>query len=260
MTQAKRKARRTREVRRDIRARLIDAALVEFGAKGFEGASTRAMARRIGAHQPQINYHFASKEALWTAAVGRLFAELVATMGDLPARIRGRGGGDVSEVAAVFAELIRRFVRFAARRPELNQIMMHEATADSGRLVWMTERYVKPLYDTYRPLWRRLRAAGIAAPIDERLVHYVLVGAASLVYANAPEARLLTGIEPTAPRWIAKHADGLVAMLLPGAPTALRRRTSSSHPATARNVVAGRSRSRQRRRKLLDHGPAGSSA
>ncbi len=223
MTQAKRKARRTRAVRRDIRARLIDAALAEFGAKGFDGASTRAMARRIGAHQPQINYHFASKEALWTAAVGRLFAELAETMGDLPARVGDRGSGDVSEIAAVFAELIRRFVRFAARRPELNQIMMHEATADSGRLAWMTERYVKPLYETYRPLWRRLRAAGIAAPIDERLVHYVLVGAASLVYANAPEAGLLPGIEPTAARWIAKHGDGLVVMLLPGAPAAAGR-------------------------------------
>jgi AcrR family transcriptional regulator len=223
-------------VRKDIRARLLDAALVEFGAKGFDGASTRAIARRVGAHQPQINYHFASKEALWIAAVGHLFAELVATMRDLPARIRGRGGGELSEVAAVFAELVRRFVRFAARHPELNQIMMHEATADSDRLAWMTTHHVKPLYDTYRPLWRRLRAAGIAAPIDERLAYYVVVGAASLVYANAPEARLLTGIEPTASQWIATHADGLVAMLLPGASIPADRRTPPRRRAKARSA------------------------
>ena len=59
MTQAIRKRRRVRVAREDIRERLLDAALVEFGAKGFDGASTRAIARRIGAHQPQINYHFA---------------------------------------------------------------------------------------------------------------------------------------------------------------------------------------------------------
>jgi hypothetical protein len=81
----------------------------------------------------------------------------------------------------------------------------------------MTERHVRPLYDTVRALWRRLRAAGIAAPIDERLLHYVMVGAASLPYVNAAEARLLTGIEPTAARWVETHADGLVAMLLPDA-------------------------------------------
>ncbi len=224
----------------DIRARLLDAALLEFGAKGFDGASTRAIARRIGAHQPQINYHFASKEALWNAAVGHLFTELLQSMGDLPARIRGLAAADVAETAAVFADLIRRFVRFAARRPELSQIMMHEATAESARLAWMAAHHVQPLYDAYRPLWRRLRARGIAAPIDERLVHYVLVGAASLVYANAPEARRLTGIEPTAARWIAKHAEGLVAMLLPGAAHRTRDRRSSAGRRTVRRRAGDR--------------------
>src|SRR5262249_37520663 len=131
-----------------------------------------------------------------------------------PARVL-RGSGELAETRAAFAEMIRRFVRFAAAHPELNRIMVHEATSDGGRLTWMTKRHVKPLYDTVRPLWRRLRAGGMAAPMDERLCHYVMVGAASLLYVNAPEARLLPGIEPTAPRWVEAHADGLVAMLLP---------------------------------------------
>jgi TetR/AcrR family transcriptional regulator len=231
VTQAKRNVRRTRFVREDIRERLLDAALLEFGARGFDGASTRAIARRIGAHQPQINYHFESKEALWNAAVDHLFAELARIMRDLLVRVDGARSGAVSEIAVVFAEVIRRFVRFAARHPELNRIMVHEATAESGRLTWMTERHVKPLYDTVRPLWRRLRQAGIAAPIDERLVHYVIVGAASLVYVNAPEARVLTGIEPTARRWVDSHAEGLVATLLPNA-SRTRRRPSSRKNAT----------------------------
>jgi TetR/AcrR family transcriptional regulator len=215
MKQATPKARRVRVLREDIRERLLDAALVEFGAKGFDGASTRAIARRIGAHQPQINYHFASKEALWTAAVDHLFAGLARAMEGV-----GLVGGsaDVAETTAAFAEMIRRFVRFAAQHPELNRIMVHEATAESDRVKWMAQRHVQPLYGTVRRLWRRLRKAGIAAPIDDRLFHYVLVGAASIVYVNAPEARLLTGIEPTAARWVETHAEGLVATLLPNAP------------------------------------------
>jgi TetR/AcrR family transcriptional regulator len=224
MKQRGRKARRARVVRGDIRHRLLAAALAEFGAKGFDGASTRAIARRIGAHQPQINYHFASKQALWTAAVDHLFAELGQTMRGIGPAGGVRASGDVTKIAADFAEMIRRFVRFAARHPELNQIMVHEATAEGGRLAWMAERHVKPLYRTVRSLWRRLREAGIAAPIDERLFHYVMVGAASLVYVNAPEARLLTGIDPTAHRWVETHADGLVAMLLPNAPRDAARR------------------------------------
>jgi AcrR family transcriptional regulator len=246
MTQGPRRPRRTRAVREDIRERLLEAALAEFGAKGFAGASTHAIARRVGAHQPQINYHFASKEALWTAAVDHLFAELAQAMNGLAIPDRRT---TVSEIVAVLAEMIRRFVRFAALHPELNRIMVHEATAESPRLAWMTERHVKPLYDTLRPLWRRLRDAGVAAPIDDRLFHYVMVGAASLLYVNAPEARLLTGIEPTAPRWVDAHADGLVAMLLPGAPESRQRPTADARRASARLPPARNPRPHSTRRR-----------
>ncbi|MBI1814120.1 MAG: TetR family transcriptional regulator [Deltaproteobacteria bacterium] len=207
----------------------MDAALVEFGAKGFTGASTRAIARRANAHQPQINYHFASKRALWNAALEHLFALLGDAMGGVVVPPRTGRRHDVQALADAFAEGIRCFVRFAAAHPELNRIVVHEATAASERLRWMTKRHVRPFYETVRALWRPLRAAGIAAPIDEKLVHYVLVGAASLPYVNAPEARLLTGAEPTDPAWVEAHADALVATLLPG---------RTERPRAARREVA----------------------
>jgi TetR/AcrR family transcriptional regulator len=37
-----------------------------------------------------------------------------------------------------------------------------------------------------------------------------------LPYVNAPEVRLLTGRDPSSPKWIRAHADGMVAILLPG--------------------------------------------
>jgi TetR/AcrR family transcriptional regulator len=205
-----RPVRRTRD---DIRQQLLDSALVEFGAKGFDGASTRSIAQRVDAHQPQINYHFASKEALWAAAVDHLFGLLGEKLADLG--LPGRTD-DPAQLASAFAEAVRRFVRFAAAHPELNRILVHEATAESDRLRWMVEHHVRPLYDVIRVVWQRLLDAGIAAPINPALVHYVIVGAASLPFVNAPEARLLTGAEPTDPAWVKTHADGLVATLLPG--------------------------------------------
>ncbi|HET6835966.1 MAG TPA: TetR/AcrR family transcriptional regulator [Acidimicrobiales bacterium] len=206
-----------RRRREDIRKQLLESALVEFGAKGFDGASTRSIAQRVDAHQPQINYHFDSKEALWAAAVDHLFGLLNDQLADLqlPA-----GTDDPAELATAFAEAVRRFVRFAAAHPELNQIMVHEATEHSDRLRWMVDRHVHPLYNATRAVWQRLRDAGIAAPIDPAMVHYVIVGAASLPFVNAPEARLLTGAEPTDHAWVESHANGLVATLLPGLPAA----------------------------------------
>ena len=212
-TQPPNKVRR-RRTRTDIREALLESALVEFGAKGFDGASTRAIAARVEAHQPQINYHFESKTALWTAAVEHLFGLLREAMdGVIPAKLTGV---EVPVLAAGFADGIRRFVRFAAEHPELNQIMVHEGTAASDRLTWMTKTHVKPFFNGIRPAWQALRDAGVAAPIDHEILYYVLVGAASLPYVNAPEVGLLTGRDPKSPNWINAHADGLAAILLPG--------------------------------------------
>ncbi len=204
---------RTRRTRDDLRLLLIESALEEFATKGFDGGSTRAIARRVDAHQPQINYHFDSKDALWSAAVDHLFGMLYDAMGVMPTL---EAAGDIDTLAEAFAEGIRRFVRFAAEHPELNRILVHEATADTERLRWLVDRHVRPLYDAIRELWQHLRDAGVAAPIAVESVHYVIVGAASLPFVNAPEARLLSGREPTDPAWVETHAEGIVATLLPG--------------------------------------------
>lgn len=214
---------RSRRARPDIRELLLQSALVEFGAKGFDGASTRAIARRVEAHQPQLNYHFESKAALWTAAVEYLFGLLGEALGGVvPTDLTGV---DVAALAAAFADGIHLFVGFAAEHPELNQIMVHEGTADTDRLSWMAETHVKPFFEAIRPGWEMLREAGIAAPIDFEILYYVLVGAASLPYVNAPEVRLLTGRDPRAPEWIGAHANALVAILLPGRSAQANRRT-----------------------------------
>jgi TetR/AcrR family transcriptional regulator len=205
--------RRTRRTRDDLRQRLLEAALVEFAAKGFEGASTRSIAARVDAHQPQINYHFASKEALWEAAVEHLFGSLAEAVGD-PLLLHDVD--DPHEIGLAVAEVLRRFVRFAAAHPELNRIMVQEATEDSARLHRTVERHVRPWYEATTSAWERLREAGIAAPIEASGVYWVIVGAASMPFVNSPEVRILTGAEPTDPAWVEAHAAGVVATLLPG--------------------------------------------
>jgi TetR/AcrR family transcriptional regulator len=204
---------RPRRTRENLRQELIEAALVEFAAKGFDGASTRAIAERVDAYQPQINYHFASKEALWEAAVDYLFSLLIDAFDDLPTL---DGIDDPVELGHVVAEMLRRFVRFAAQHPELNRIIVQEATEDSDRLSHMVDRHVRPWYKGTVAAWTLLREAGMAAPIEPASVHWVIVGAASIPFVNAPEVRILAGVEPTDPTWVVAHGDAVVATLLPG--------------------------------------------
>lgn len=194
------------------RGAIIDAALHEFSTHGFDAASTRAIAARAGVHQPQINYHFSSKLDLWRAAVDLLFARLdtLATPTSAPDADDADDADDAEQLGAA----IRAFVQAAARLPELNRIMVQEATSDSERLGWIVDRHVRRRFRAMTVTWERLRAAGRVADVDASIAYYSLVGAASLLYVNAPEARRLTGADPTTGDNVARHADFLVSMFL----------------------------------------------
>lgn len=192
-----------------VRAALLEAAITEFAAEGFNGASGRSIAAAADTHQSQINYHFASKEALWKAAMSTLLDELGSQIEEQAA------GADRSDPASAMAAVIRGLVHFAAARPELNRLMIHEGSAPGPRLAWLVAAHTAAWHGDLASLWAAARASGQAAPIDAEVVYHSLIGAASLLYANAPEAELL-GLDPADPELIARHARSLITLFLPG--------------------------------------------
>ena len=104
-----RRARRDRGA--DTRARLVEAALDVFGRLGFEGATTRQIAREAGANLAAIVYHFGSKEALHIAVAEHIIANIGARTGDALAAAAAPAA-DLTPAAAraAFARLIGTFV------------------------------------------------------------------------------------------------------------------------------------------------------
>src|SRR5512134_1304657 len=114
----RRPARRPQQRSLDTRDRLVEAALHVFAEHGFEGATTREIARRAGVALAALPYHFETKEALWRAAVDRIFGLLADRFaGALP-------GLAASEARERPRQLLRDFVRFAAEHPELHRFML----------------------------------------------------------------------------------------------------------------------------------------
>ena len=54
---------------------VLDAALIEFAERGFEGTSTEDIARRAGISQPYLFRLFGTKKELFIATVARCFRE-----------------------------------------------------------------------------------------------------------------------------------------------------------------------------------------
>ena len=193
----------------DTRERLVDAALQEFATHGFDGATTREIARRAGVALAALPYHFTTKEALWRAAADRIFALLSETF---RARVSGLEGVDLTTRLRL---ILRDFVRFAAAHPELHRFMVQEGMRKSPRLSWLVEAHVRPMYDAVRAMVEAAQREGMAPIGRPEHLHYMLIGAASSAYALSAEFELLTGEPANQEALVAEHVAALERMFFP---------------------------------------------
>lgn len=226
------RARRPRERRVqqrgvETRERLVEAALHAFAERGFAGASTREIARRAGVALAALPYHFTTKEALWKAAADRIFGLLAESF---RRRLEGLEGVDQRTRLRL---LLRDFVRFQAAHPELHRFMIQEGIARSPRLAWLIEKHSRPVYEFVRELIAGAQREGFAPLGRPEHLHYMLIGAASSIYALAAEASLLAGIDPTDDALVAEHIATLERVFLREPPAASRVRRSAGRAAGA---------------------------
>lgn len=103
------------------RARILDAALEEFASRGYEAASTNAIAAKAGVAKGLVFHHFESKEALCETLFDReahRFTELVFDA-------VGTGTPDLFER---LSELFRKKVELAAQHPLTSEFLIVAVT------------------------------------------------------------------------------------------------------------------------------------
>jgi AcrR family transcriptional regulator len=101
------------------RARILKAALDEFAARGFKGASMDAIAARTHTTRALINYYFDGKEQLYIAVLEQVYAEIREAEGKL----------DLDHLEPV--EAMRRIVEFTYHYYVTHQGFVHLVVAEN---------------------------------------------------------------------------------------------------------------------------------
>jgi TetR/AcrR family transcriptional regulator len=192
------------------RDRIITAAIDLFSERSFDGATTREIAAQAGVTQPLLNYHFRSKEELWQTAIDSLFEMLTQT---LDARTTGLRGVDEVTSAKL---LVREFITFSARHPQLHRIIMQESKADGPRMDYLVDRHVRPIYERTTALFEALARKGAVPPIPAAHLYYILTGAGPTMFVLAPECRRLSSLDASDDAVIEAHADAVCLLLFGG--------------------------------------------
>ncbi len=200
-------ARVTRPSADATRDRIVAAATDLFSERSFDGATTRDIAARAGVTQPLLTYHFHSKEELWRAAVDSLFDLLNQTMVQ---RANGLRGVDEITTAKL---LVREFIIFSARNPQLHRIIMQESKSDSSRMDYLVDRHVRPIYERTIEMFESLAQEGAVPDVPAVHLYYILTGAGPTMFVLAPECRRLSSLDPSDEDVIEAHADAVSRLL-----------------------------------------------
>src|ERR1700753_2776954 len=99
-------ARKTKEERRE---EILEAARVDFDARGFAATSPEDIARRAGISQPYVFRLFGTKRELFTAVVQRCFRETLETFVKAAEGLHGREALDA--IGLAYMELLSDPVR-----------------------------------------------------------------------------------------------------------------------------------------------------
>jgi TetR/AcrR family transcriptional regulator len=180
------------------KARILDAALEEFSAKGFTGARVSEIASRAGVNQQLIAYYFDGKEGLyrelgrrWRTYEDREFPA------DMP-----------------FAEMIKAYVRLSADAKAGGRMLAWDGLADTGPRDDEEEKErVARLQQEVAQLRDRQRSGELDSRLDPAALHLIAMSAANALTVYPQLARGLLGVDASSPEVVEHYAEQLALLL-----------------------------------------------
>jgi TetR/AcrR family transcriptional regulator len=157
--------------------------LSAFAELGYDGASVRELARRLGVSHNFINDRYGSKGAFWRAVIDR---SLTAQVARLQAALTVPNEDDLTRLR----NLVHAFHQTNVAEPELPRILQYESIRGGQRLEYVFRHYLVPVRDAVAPIVRSLVEQGRVRPFPIDVMVYAVI-AMNSVNAEVPLVSLL---------------------------------------------------------------------
>ena len=157
---------------------IIDAALLEFSGKGYDGGRVDEIALKAGINKNVLYHHFGSKDSLFVAVLKHTYLNIRAKQQDLQLRTVDPETG------------MRRLVVFTGRiwmqYPEFQRLLMSENLIGGKHMDAMAEvsQMYNPLMDTINNLLARGREMGVFRDDIDTTDLYISITSLTAHYVN----------------------------------------------------------------------------
>ena len=174
---------------------LLDAAVIEFGARGFRGARVSEIAARAGVNKQLISYYFGGKRGLYQAVSERWRA----------------GEPELAERAATLGELVAAYARESLAQPDLARLLIRQGVdrdTSPGDEAEQSTRFQQVLADTRQ----RQTDGELPADLDPAYAVLALFGM-SAAPITFPQIAQALGLDPDAPDFANTYATQLTRLV-----------------------------------------------
>lgn len=176
------------------KARIIDAAIEEFSAKGYAGARVSDIAARAGVNQQLIAYYFDGKEGLYRE-LGRRWRTYEA---------------DAFPDDLTFAEVIKHYVRSSVDPRHGSRLLAWEGLADTGDDDSERDARLRHEVEVMRA---RQQTGEVDPEFDPAALILIGMSAANALSVYPQLARALFGADGRSPELVERFAEQLALVL-----------------------------------------------
>src|SRR4051794_9556957 len=191
------------------RAKILQAALSEFGERGLPAASTDDIAERCGVNKRMIYYYFGSKEGLYLAALESVFENLVARERDINI--------EHLEPAAAIEAIINLKIDYYLENPRFISFISMENFYKACHLRKSSKlgMFKSTLTDVVARILKRGQSSGQFRQDVEPVDFYVSLCALCIMYfSNQHTLGVIFAREMTSPASIARRKRTVVEFVL----------------------------------------------
>jgi AcrR family transcriptional regulator len=175
----------------ETREKIVKAAIECFSEHGFNGASTRDIAKAAGVGQGLITYHFDSKETLWKAAVTELYDNIPVAPEFDPDSITS-----AEQARDMLFEYARLYAEHCLLENNTAMFLFHQASQPDEKLTWLLDTHFTPSLEQLRPFYEVAIKLKAIKPIPFSDFAFAFIGIINTQFALHGVYRHLTGKDP----------------------------------------------------------------
>jgi TetR/AcrR family transcriptional regulator len=189
--------------------KVMSAAIEAFSVHGYNGVSLRNVNAELGVSRNLLYQRFGSKAELWHAAVDWAFGPLLEHLENTD--------DESADPMIRLRILIRGFIEYSATRPYLARLVTVEGAAETDRMRYLYQNYIRPVQRRFLPVFALLREQGRIKTIPTEIFYFLLTSGGTAPFGQIGLVSLMSpGLNSLDDGKVRLYAENVAEMLLNG--------------------------------------------